>query len=129
MAQAEAKTLFTVLGGEQYQQFSESGGYRVSILGIAEAMVPHLKGRVQPPQLLEVGGGQGRSDNALTQALLLNGITDVGMVITEPDLKLLKVASSGARVLNTAEALPFARDIADVVWGSQVSIGSKTKMP
>mgnify|MGYP001607526738 FL=1 len=118
MAQEE---VFTALGGEQYQQFSESGGYRVSILGITEALVPFLRGLSYRPLIVEVGGGQGRSARALKEALELNGITNARFIITEKDRKLLVDASpTDTRLQNLAEALPLRDGLADALFGSQV---------
>lgn len=113
--------VFTALGGEQYQQFSESGGYRVSILGITEALVPFLRGLSNRPLIVEVGGGQGRSARALKEALELNGITNARFIITEKDRKLLLGASpTDTRLQNLAEALPLRDGLADALFGSQV---------
>lgn len=113
--------VFTDFGSEKYAAFTGSGGYRVSILGITKALVPFLSRLDDPAKILEVGGGVGKSAQALGEALRLNGITGVEIVVTEKDESLLRQASNTIpRVQNIAEALPIADKSVDCVVSSQV---------
>lgn len=128
--------VFSSGGAEAYAQIfgKTSGGYVTSIRAITEqGLIPQLRELQQrgfKARILELGGGSGRSNWAITETLQANGLTNFDIIGTEGFKKPIKSGQTAKeegdtelripQIQSLAEQIPLKSEAFDTVVGSQV---------